>query len=125
MPDLPVLVVAGVLDTHFNLLRNAGTVIGTSVSAVFSLAIALITPAAPARAQGILDLSLLTCKQLLGADDDMQRLISSWMAGYFSASKNLSVVDFRYTERNTKVIGNYCRTHKSETVMNAMVRNWR
>jgi high-affinity nickel-transport protein len=42
MPDLPVLVVAGVLDTHFNLLRNAGTVIGTSVSAVFSLAIALI-----------------------------------------------------------------------------------
>lgn len=55
----------------------------------------------------------------------MQRLISSWMAGYFSASKNLSVVDFRYTERNSKVIGNYCRTHKSETVMNAMVKNWR
>jgi acid stress chaperone HdeB len=90
-----------------------------------TLAILLIMVAAPVRSQGILDLSLVTCKQLLAADDDMQRLISSWMAGYFSASKNLSVVDFRYTEQNTKVIGSYCRTHKSDTVMNAMVKNWR
>jgi len=81
--------------------------------------------AVTARSQGIIDLSLLTCRQLLNSDADMQRLISSWMAGYFSASKNFSVVDFRYTERNSKVIGNYCRTHKSETVMNAMVKNWR
>jgi acid stress chaperone HdeB len=92
---------------------------------LIALSILLTVVATPARSQGILDLSLLTCKQLLNADADMQRLISSWMAGYFSASKNLSVVDFRYTERNTKVIGSYCKTHKSETVMNAMVKNWR
>ena len=92
---------------------------------VVALAISLTVVAAPARSQGILDLSLVTCKQLLDADADMQRLISSWMAGYLSASKNLSVVDFRYTERNTKVVASYCKTHKSETVMNAMVKNWR
>jgi acid stress chaperone HdeB len=92
---------------------------------LITLSILLTVAATPARSQGILDLSLLTCKQLLNADADMQRLISSWMAGYFSASKNLSVVDFRYTERNTKVIGGYCKTHKSETVMNAMAKNWR
>ena len=92
---------------------------------LITLSIVLTVVATPARAQGILDLSLLTCKQLLNADADMQRLISSWMAGYFSASKNLSVVDFRYTERNTRVVGSYCKTHKSETVMNAMVKNWR
>jgi acid stress chaperone HdeB len=92
---------------------------------LITLSILLTVMAAPARSQGILDLSLLTCKQLLNADADMQRLISSWLAGYFSASKNLSVVDFRYTERNTKVVGSYCKTHKSETVMNAMVKNWR
>ncbi len=92
---------------------------------VITLSMLLTAAATPARSQGILDLSLLTCKQLLNADADMQRLISSWMAGYFSASKNLSVVDFRYTELNTRVIGSYCKTHKSETVMNAMVKNWR
>jgi len=94
-------------------------------SVLIVLSVLLSVLAVPARSQGIIDLSLLTCKQLLASDDDMQRLISSWMAGYFSASKNLSVVDFRYTERNSKVIGNYCRTHKSETVMSAMVKNWR
>jgi acid stress chaperone HdeB len=94
-------------------------------SALITLSILLTIAATPARSQGILDLSLLTCKQLLNSDADMQRLISSWMAGYFSASKNLSVVDFRYAERNTKVVGSYCKTHKSDTVMNAMQKNWR
>lgn len=80
--------------------------------------------ASSARAE-IIDLSLVTCKDLLAADPDRQVLISSWMAGYFSASKNLNVVDLRYTERNRRVIGNYCKTHKSDTVMNAMQKNWR
>jgi acid stress chaperone HdeB len=79
----------------------------------------------PATAQVTIDLSLITCKQLLATDAERQTLISSWMAGYFSASKNLNVVDVRYVERNGKVIGNYCRTHKSDTVMNAMQKNWR
>jgi len=92
---------------------------------LIALSILLTAAATPARSQGVIDLSLLTCRQLLNSDADMQRLISSWMAGYFSASKNLSVVDLRYTERNSKVIGSYCRTHKSDTVMNAMVKNWR
>ncbi len=94
-------------------------------SVLITLSILLTVVATPARSQSILDLSLVTCNQLLNADEDMQRLIGSWLAGYFSASKGLSVVDFRYTERNTKVIGSYCRTHKSETVMNALVKNWR
>ncbi|MEZ0063124.1 hypothetical protein ACVII1_000589 [Bradyrhizobium elkanii] len=47
------------------------------------------------------------------------------MSGYFSASKNLTVVDFRYVERNGKVIGKYCKSHKADTVMNAMQKNWR
>jgi acid stress chaperone HdeB len=80
--------------------------------------------ASPAKAE-VIDLSLVTCKELLAADPERQVLISSWMAGYFSASKNLNVVDFRYTERNRKVIGSYCKTHRSDTVMNAMQKNWR
>ena len=46
-----------------------------------------------ARAQVVVDLSLITCKQLLELDQERQTLVSSWMAGYFSASKkNLNVV---------------------------------
>ena len=88
-------------------------------------AIVLSTMTSAAKAQVVVDLSLITCKQLLDSDQERQTLISSWTAGYFSASKNLNVVDFRYVKRNGNVIGKYCKTHKSDTVMNAMQKNWR
>jgi acid stress chaperone HdeB len=78
----------------------------------------------PAKAQIVLDMSLITCKQLLEATPDRQALIGAWMGGYFSASKNLNMLDFRYVERNRKVVGRYCKSHKSETVMSAMQRTW-
>ena len=80
---------------------------------------------APARAQVVIDLSLITCKQLLESDSERQSLISAWMSGYFSATKNLNELDIRYVKRNAKVVGNYCKTHKSDTVMSAMQKNWR
>ncbi|MCC8979724.1 HdeA/HdeB family chaperone [Bradyrhizobium acaciae] len=93
---------------------------------IFAVAtVVLLATTVVAEAQVVVDLSLITCKQLLEADKDRQMLISSWMSGYFSASKNLSVVDFRYVERNGKVVGNYCKSHKADTVMNAMQKNWR
>jgi acid stress chaperone HdeB len=85
----------------------------------------LFTFIAPAGAQVVIDLSLITCKQLLDSDAERQALISAWMSGYFSATKNLNELDFRYVKRNAKVVGNYCKTHKSDTVMNAMQKNWR
>jgi acid stress chaperone HdeB len=93
---------------------------------VIAIAWALtFTSIAPAKAQVVLDLSLITCKQLLDSDADRQALIGSWMSGYFSASKNISTLEFRYVKRNRAVVGNYCKTHKSDTVMSAMQKNWR
>jgi hypothetical protein len=61
----------------------------------------------------------------LAADQERQTLIGAWMSGYFSASKNLNAVDFRYVDRNQRVIGKYCKAHRSDTVMNAMQKNWK
>jgi len=84
-----------------------------------------ITCVVPAKAHVVVDLSLITCKQLLDSDADRQALIGSWMSGYFSGTKNLNILDFRYVERNRRVVGNYCKTHKADTVMSAMQKNWR
>ena len=92
---------------------------------VASFCVLLITPIVPASAQVVIDLSLITCKQLLDSDAERQALISSWMSGYFSATKNLNELDFRYVKRTAKVVGSYCKTHKSDTVMNATQKNWR
>jgi acid stress chaperone HdeB len=92
---------------------------------VASCLVLLLTSIAPAGAQVVIDLSLITCKQLLESDVERQSLISSWMSGYFSATKNLNELDIRYVKRNAKVVGSYCKTHKSDTVMSAMQKNWR
>ena len=47
------------------------------------------------------------------------------MSGYFSASKNLYLIDFRYVESNEKVAGDYCRRHEAETLMSAVLENAR
>jgi acid stress chaperone HdeB len=78
-----------------------------------------------ARAQVMLDLSQITCKQFLASDAERQALVGSWMSGYFSATKDLNILDFRYVERNRKVVGKFCKTHKSDTLMSAMHKNWR
>jgi acid stress chaperone HdeB len=95
---------------------------GSVVAKILVLTFVLSTPA---RAQVMIDLSLITCKQFLESDPERQALIGSWMSGYFSATKNLDILDFRYVERNRKVVGNYCKAHKPDTVMSAMQKNWR
>ena len=92
---------------------------------IASISVLLFTSIAPAHAQVVIDLSLITCKQLLESDSERQILINSWMSGYFSATKNLNVLDFQYAKRNARVVGAYCKAHKSDTVMNAMQKNWR
>jgi len=94
---------------------------GIAVAAAFVSTVAFTVPA---QAQVMIDLSLITCKQYLASDAERQVLIGSWMSGYFSATKNLNILDFRYGERNRRVVGNYCKSHKSETVMSAMQKNW-
>jgi acid stress chaperone HdeB len=91
------------------------------------LAAALLAAASawPANAQVVIDMSLITCKQFLSSDADRRDLIASWMSGYFSASKSLNMLDFRYVERNSRVISKYCRAHRDETLMSAIQKNAR
>jgi acid stress chaperone HdeB len=88
-------------------------------------AAALMALSTPVKAQMVLEMSLITCDQFLSAPDPDQELIAAWMGGYFSATKNLSTIDFRYEERNRKVVVAYCGKNKKETLMSAIQRNAR
>jgi acid stress chaperone HdeB len=85
----------------------------------------VIGAAIPAKAQVVIDMSLITCKQFMDSDPDRKVLIASWMSGYFSASKNLNVLDFGYVERNRRVVGDYCKRRPGETLMSAIQKNAR
>lgn len=77
---------------------------------------------APASAQVVIQMSEITCKQYLESDADRKLLLGSWMSGYYSASKNLNVLDFRYVKRNKAKAEAYCKKHKSNSLMNAVMK---
>jgi len=94
---------------------------------IFASAVLAAMLAVPAKAQVIVDMSLITCQQYLDSPPERQGLIAWWMRGYFSAAKNLSMIDFRYVEYNTKIVTDYCKKKQNryETLMSAIQKNAR
>ncbi len=62
---------------------------------IFAGVVAAVTMATPAKAQVMIEMSEITCKQFSEYDPETEAFISNWMRGYFSAKKNLSVVELR------------------------------
>ena len=61
---------------------------------IFAGVVVAVAIAAPAKAQVTIEMSEITCKQFSEYDPETKYFISNWMRGYFSAKKNLSVVEF-------------------------------
>lgn len=78
-----------------------------------------------AKAQVVIDLTMITCKQYLDSDRDRQDIIASWMSGYFNAARNNAVLDTSRFERNKASVTTYCKRHRAETLMSAIQRNAR
>jgi acid stress chaperone HdeB len=84
--------------------------------------------AIPVNAAVMVEMSLITCKQyqeMVKSEPDKAAIVAAWMGGYFSASKDLSTVDLRYTKRNTDKVMKYCKSHRDETLMSAVQKNFR
>ena len=90
--------------------------------AIFAASAALATGGIlPAHAQVVLDMSLITCGQYLSYDPERQEMVAAWMSGYFNASRNQPMVSFDRFEYNKKIVTTYCKSHRRETVMNAIL----
>ena len=94
-----------------------------------TLIVAALTAAAfagsEAKAQTVLDMTMITCKQYLSEPADRQDILASWMSGYFNAARNNAVLDTARFERNRKIVTTYCRKHGAESLMSAIQRNAR
>ena len=78
-----------------------------------------------AKAQAVMDMTMITCKQYLESDRDRQDIIASWMSGYFNAARNNAVLDTTRFERNKATVTSYCKRNRAETLMSAIQRNAR
>jgi hypothetical protein len=79
--------------------------------------LACLSAATPASSQVILEMSEITCKDFAGYDADTKTLVAAWMGGYFSAGRNLNVVQSRYLNRNLEKVGEYCKHHPASGLL--------
>lgn len=91
----------------------------TPIIAVSALAVA------EAKAQVVLDMTMLTCRQYLEADKARQDLIAAWMSGYFNAARNNPVFNATLFTSNRNRVTGYCKRNRVETLMSAIQRNAR
>jgi acid stress chaperone HdeB len=77
----------------------------------------------PAKAQVVLEMSMITCGQYMGQDRETQDTIAAWMSGYFNAANGVNMLNVARFQRNRKAVEHYCKTHKAETLMSAIQRN--
>src|SRR5271168_3255063 len=87
--------------------------------AIVATVVSLVGSQGPARAQTILEMSALTCKNYMEAPPDRQELIAAWMSGYFNAERNMPTVDGRFAT-NKKLVAKYCRSHRKANLMRAI-----
>ena len=78
--------------------------------------------ATPATAQVNLDMNQITCGDWLGYDRDSREFVGYWMSGYYSATRNDNVLDFRRLRQNSEKVSSYCKKHKSEPLPKAINR---
>lgn len=73
-----------------------------------------------ARAQVILDMSLLKCSDYLTSDPERQELIAAWMSGYYNSARNQPIVDLKRFATNKNNVEKFCKRNKSDNLMNAI-----
>ena len=78
---------------------------------------------APVTGQIKIDMSLVTCGQLLASDAERQEMTAAWMSGYFHASTGQTVFDFQRFANNKRAVSNFCKKNSRETVMSAIQKS--
>ena len=65
------------------------------------------------------DMAKITCKELLGAGDDMGMLLV-WIDGYMSAKSDNTVMSEEWMGKLGSHLGSYCNKNGSHTIMQAI-----
>jgi hypothetical protein len=87
-------------------------------------AAAALAFALPAKAQVVLNLNEITCHQFLETPAADRALLSAWVGGFFSSTRNLTLIQSEYVHRNHKVITEYCEEHKSAKLLESALKEF-
>jgi hypothetical protein len=84
------------------------------------IAAAVFVSAPPARAQVMLDMSKITCGQLVAYKITNPKYISVWISGYYHGTQGKMVVDTQKLVENADKLEDYCLKSQDVPVLKAV-----
>ena len=80
---------------------------------------AFVQPTAP-RAQVTVDVSKITCDQLLMEKPVPAKYVVLWLSGYYNGKRNNTIIEPETMDKNEEKVDFYCNLHRETTVMDAV-----
>ena len=72
------------------------------------------------RAQVTVDVSKITCDQLLKEKPVPAKYVVLWLSGYYNGKRNNTIIEPNTMEKNAKKVSEYCYQHRETTVIDAV-----
>ena len=88
---------------------------------LFGLALAVLTPSL-SQAQVKIDMSRITCGEMLAMSPDDQADFAAFMSGWFAQKSGRTFIDLGYFQKNSASVKNWCASNPSQSVMAGLQR---
>ena len=88
---------------------------------LFGLALAVLTPSL-SQAQVKIDMSRITCGEMLAMSPDNQADFAAFMSGWFAQKSGRTFIDLGYFQKNSASVKNWCASNPSQSVMAGLQR---
>ncbi|MGC2074946.1 MAG: HdeA/HdeB family chaperone [Xanthobacteraceae bacterium] len=72
------------------------------------------------RAQVTVDVSKITCDQLLMEKPVPAKYVVLWLSGYYNGKRNNTIIEPEAMDKNEEKVDFYCNLHRETTVMDAV-----
>jgi acid stress chaperone HdeB len=72
------------------------------------------------QAQVTVDVSKITCEQLIMEKPVPAKYVVLWLSGYYNSKRNNTIIEPESMDRNAEKVDFYCNLHRETTVMDAV-----
>jgi acid stress chaperone HdeB len=72
------------------------------------------------QAQVTVDVSEITCEQLLMEKPVPAKYVVLWLSGYYNGKRNNTIIEPEAMDKNEEKVDFYCNLHRETTVMDAV-----
>ncbi len=89
---------------------------------IFALALAGAFAPSLSQAQVNIDMTRITCREMLAMSPDAQSDVAAWISGWAAEKSGRTFIDVALFQKNAASVASWCASNKSESVLGGVQR---